>query len=185
MKEKEARRKMMQNQKYGVDNDREKGKEMMQNERSGVDGDGQKGKDHCGYVEKIVPDKEQQKETNEEAAKPRVTTYNIDDNAGISVSFGPKSVQESENEPAKEDFGASHNEQNDIVQGLSQAKRQKLANGYVGISDQQKDVAQEKRQKSYSKLLPTLKLSRNSAHLLHMPKDNEVQFMRSQLNTVE
>ncbi|MCD9644539.1 hypothetical protein HAX54_032798 [Datura stramonium] len=119
-KEKEARRKMMQNQKAGIDNDREKGKEMMQNQTSGVDGNGNKGKDQCGFVEKIVPDKEQQKEINEEAAKPRVTTYNSDDNAGISVSFGPKSVQESENE---------------------------LANGDVGISDQQNDVAQEKRQK--------------------------------------
>ncbi|MCD9644534.1 hypothetical protein HAX54_032793, partial [Datura stramonium] len=67
------------------------------------------------------------------AAKLGATTDNVNDNAG---RIGP----------VKKDVGISHHEQNDIVRSRSQAKRQKLANEDVEISDQQNYVAQEKQQ---------------------------------------
>ncbi|MCD7450683.1 hypothetical protein HAX54_007969, partial [Datura stramonium] len=60
--------------------------------------------------------------------------------------------------PAKGDIRISHHEPNDIVQIPSQAKQQKLAKEDVGISNQQNDVAEEKRQKNYPPLSSALHL---------------------------
>ncbi|MCD7465404.1 hypothetical protein HAX54_001235 [Datura stramonium] len=120
-KEKESRKKMMQNKESGADSDGKNEKQMMLNKKSGVDSDEKKGKDQCGSVEKMVLDKDQQKDIF--ATKLGATTDNVNDNAGqIGTSSGPKTVHESAVEPVKEDIETSHHEQNDIVRSRSQEK---------------------------------------------------------------
>ncbi|KAK6784349.1 hypothetical protein RDI58_017804 [Solanum bulbocastanum] len=82
-------------------------------------------KDLYDFVEKIILDKEQQKDIDEEASKPRATIDNMDDNPKIVVSSKSKCVHESTLDPTKEDARISL-KQNDIVQSQLHEKRQKV-----------------------------------------------------------
>ncbi|MCD9644538.1 hypothetical protein HAX54_032797 [Datura stramonium] len=105
-KEKESRKKMMQNKESSADSDGKNEKQMMRNKNSGVDSDEKNGKDQCGSVEKTILDKEKQKDIYD----------NVNDNAGrISISSGPKTVHESAVELANEDVGIS-DQQNYVAQ---------------------------------------------------------------------
>ncbi|KAH0652482.1 hypothetical protein KY289_030160 [Solanum tuberosum] len=112
--------KMVQNQKFDVENEGKKGENLMLNKKSDEDTNTKKKKDQYDFVEKTI--------LNEEASKPGATIDNMDDNAGIGVSSRSKRVHISTSEPAKKDVQTSL-QQNDIVQSPSQEKRQKMALG--------------------------------------------------------
>ncbi|KAH0650033.1 hypothetical protein KY284_029945 [Solanum tuberosum] len=90
---------MVQNQKFDVENEGEKGENLMLNKKFDEDTNTKKKKDLYDFVEKTI--------LNEEASKPGATIDNMDDNAGIGVSSRSKRVHISTSEPAKKDVQTS------------------------------------------------------------------------------